>query len=337
MTNQLIGRRRAFTLVEAIVVISVIAMLIVMLLPAVQMAREAGRRLQCQSNLRMLGLAFNNYLSSQNCFPGVDLNTHNTTSQHYYSPVARLLPHIEQGALFNAINFDLSPVDARSLTQNRTVMSVSLGLCICPSDTEPVAGRSGRANYRFNLGPTHRWAPGAIFPGSFSGPFTVHYVYTPADFSDGLSNTIGGSERLRGSWGNGSFKPGGDYRIGDFALNEILYPDQAIFSCSSLPSSAPFETHGGESWFISGFHFTCYSHCATPNASVPDCALAGVGQSIDERVNLEGVFKSSSFHGGVVNALSMDGSVRPIADSVNLNLWRAVATRSGGEVVRGDF
>jgi hypothetical protein len=115
---------------------------------------------------------------------------------------------------WGAVVFDLCPVDGAALQQNQTAMKVGLGVCLCPSDRQPPVPGYGRVNYRFSLGPTHRWAPGAPFPESATGPVTVHYVYTPADFRDGLSNTVGASERLQGNWLKGSFKLGGDYLLG---------------------------------------------------------------------------------------------------------------------------
>jgi hypothetical protein len=248
-----------------------------------------------------------------------------------------MLSQFDQTVLFNAANFTLPPLDGAALGQNLTVMKVGLSFLLCPSDDQPHVPGFGRANYRFNLGPTHRWAPAELFPQSFSGPFSVHRAYTPADFTDGLSNTVGASERLQGNWTKGTFKLGGDYLLGNFRLDDVLYPDQAIADCSSLPIGTPEESRGGESWFLSGFHFTCYSHCAPPNATVPDCALHGTTRFIHERVNLDGVFKASSFHRGGVNTLSMDGSVRAVLDSINLSVWRTLATRSGGEVVGSQF
>ena len=137
----------------------------------------------------------------------------------------------------------------------------------------------------------------------------------------------------------GSFKRGGDYLLGHFAVNDVIYADQAVALCSSLPPTSAEESRGGESWFISGFHFTSYNHCLPPNDKRPDCALNldSDTSSLDARVNLEGVFAASSFHQGGVNCLLMDGSVRFVLDSVNLDIWRALATRSGGELTSAEF
>ena len=331
---------KAYTLVEVLVVISAISLLAGLLIPAVQSARESARRLQCANGLRQLGLALHNYLASQNVFPGVDLpdapaGPRPSVSTHYFSPLARMLSQLDQGPLHNATNFSLPAV--QGVVLNQTVMKTSLGFLLCPSDTQPGVAGYGRDNYRFNLGPTGVWAPGSSPPLSEAGPFTVHVVYSPANFTDGLSSTVGASERLQGDWTRGQFKLGGDYLL--FRTLEwseyFNSPDQTLQFCSSLSLSLPQESRGGESWFLSGFHFTCYNHCATPNLKVTDCALTDHAstRTLRERISQQGVFKASSYHPGGVNALLMDGSGRFFSDSINLRVWRALATRSGGEVV----
>ena len=335
---------RGFTLIELLVVVSVIGLLIGLLLPAVQSAREASRRAQCVSNLKQIALALHAYLAQQGTFPGIDLKTKmfprtgQFISTYFYSPIARMLPQLEQMPLYNAINFSFPPVEGASL--NQTAMTTSLGLLLCPSDSQPPVPGYGRVNYRFSLGPTPLWAAGGYYPPSQSGPFTVHVDYSPADFTDGLSVTVGVAERLEGDWIKGPFKWGGDYVYLTTAIppgiSPALYdPDQAIRFCSGLPLTLPQESRGGESWLLSGLHFTNYNHCATPNMKIPDCSLNSADlQLLPARINEQGVFKASSYHAGGVNASLMDGSVRFFTDGIDLRVWRAVSTRNGGEVVR---
>ena len=334
-------RPAAFTLIEAIVVVVVLAILIALILPAVQAARAASRRIACASSLRQIGLGLHNYLTSQNYFPGIDLRSGfppgaaGGPSEHYFSPVARMLAQLEQVPLYNATNFAVPPVTGTFM--NQTVMKVGLALLICPTDSQPSVQGFGRSNFRFSLGPSPIWAPGYNYPLSVAGPFTVHVVYAPADFRDGLSQTVGVSERLEGDWTKGPFKLGGDYyydRTSSWPpyLND---PDQTLRVCANLPPESPVESRGGESWFLSGYHFTCYNHCAVPNLKVPDCSVgsANAPHTLGYRINQQGVFKASSYHAGGVNALLMDGSTRFFSDSVNLGVWRALATRSGGELI----
>jgi prepilin-type N-terminal cleavage/methylation domain-containing protein/prepilin-type processing-associated H-X9-DG protein len=334
---------RGFTLTELLVVFFVVSILAGLLLPAVQSAREASRRIQCTNKLKQLGLALQSYVAEQNVFPGVDLHTGGALgdvqfySTYFFSPVARMLPHVDQLPLYNATNFGLPPVEGALF--NQTVMKCGLGVVLCPSDSQPPVSGYGRVNYRFSLGPTPIWAPGSYYPPSQSGPFTVHVVYPPAAFTDGLSTTVGVSERLEGDWIRGSFKWGGDYLYLATAVQpnlppQLFDPDQAIGFCSGLSLSLPQESRGGESWLLSGLHFTNYNHCAAPNMKIPDCSLSNSDLSILLlRINEQGVFKATSYHPGGVNAALMDGSVRFFTDGVDLRVWRAVSTRSGGEVV----
>jgi prepilin-type N-terminal cleavage/methylation domain-containing protein len=338
-------RRRSFgiTLIELLVVVAIIGILLGLVLPAVQSSREAARALQCASNLKQIGLALNQYVTITNVFPGIDLKTRRIPgratyiSTYYYSPITQILPQLEKWPLYNAINFRLPPVEGVGL--NQTAMSASIGDLLCPSDDQPPVPGYGRINYRFNLGPTVFWANSNKYPLSQSGPFMVHKVLSPADFLDGLSMTIGVSERRQGDWSRGSFKWGGDYVCVATAkppniMADLADPDQALRYCAELSLSHHQESRGGESWFLSGFHFTNYNHCATPNMRLPDCCLnQNNPQSLRERINEEGIYKASSYHAGGVNAMGMDGSVRFFHDGVNLRIWRGIATRAGGEIV----
>jgi prepilin-type N-terminal cleavage/methylation domain-containing protein/prepilin-type processing-associated H-X9-DG protein len=334
---------RGFTQIELLVVVFIIGLLAGLVLPAVQFARETSRRLQCTNNLKQIGLALHSYLAQQNVFPGVDLKTYTipgtsrSVSTYFFSPFARMLAQLDQIPLYNAANVSLPPVEGA--VSNQTVMKTGIGLFLCPSDIQPAVPGYGRVNYRFNLGPTPLFAAGSYYPLSLAGPFTVHVVYSPADFTDGLSATVGVSERLEGDWTKGPFKWGGDYLYVATAVPPNISPalynaDQAVQYCSDLSLSLPQESRGGESWFLSGLHFTSYNHCATPNMKVPDCSLNRDNlQSLRERIIQQGVFKASSYHPGGVNAALMDGSVRFFTDGLDRKVWRAVATRSGGEVV----
>ncbi len=202
-----------------------------------------------------------------------------------------------------------------------------------------LGSRIWRVNYRFNVGPTPLYAAGSYYPTSQDGPFTVHVCYSAAAFTDGLSSTVGVSERLEGDWTTGTFKLGGDYLYLTTAVRPGVSPalwdaDQAVRYCSSLSLSLPQESRGGESWLLSGLHFTNYNHCASPNMQIPDCALnTDTVRSLWDRSIEQGVFKASSYHPGGVVASLMDGSVRFFTNGIDLKVWRALATRSGREAV----
>jgi hypothetical protein len=110
----------------------------------------------------------------------------------------------------------------------------------------------------------------------------------------------------------------------------------SVCAAASASASYPSESRSGESWFLSGYHFTDYNHCATPNSNIEDCSIYSFQESIHWRTLHEGVFTARSRHPGGVNTSSMDGSVRFIRDTVNLSVWRALATRDRGDLVPGD-
>jgi prepilin-type N-terminal cleavage/methylation domain-containing protein/prepilin-type processing-associated H-X9-DG protein len=332
--------RVGFTLVECLVVVFVIGLLAAILLPAVHQAREASRRLECVNQLKQVALALQAYAGEHGCFPTVDSVTYQSGQRpgppQAYSPLARILCELDQTALYNAFNFSVIPSVGAGPAYNLTAMSVTLGVALCPSDAPPPVSGYGRVNFRFSTGPTPWIGPSPKLPLSLDGPFTVGHFWAPGDFRDGLSNTVGISERLQGGWVKGAFKHGGDYLLVADGLWVVQNADQAVSLCASAPIDGPTDTRAGESWGLSGFHFTDYNHCATPNPLPNDCALDTHNGSLHSRTLHGGVFSASSGHPGGVNAALMDGSVRFIKNGIALPTWRALSTRSAGEVI-GDY
>lgn len=330
--------KNGFTLLECLVVVSIIALLLGLILPAVQSSREAARRLQCINNLKQIGLALHNYEGAHGFFPAINSRTTEYKgasfgSAQLYSPFVRMLSELEQAPLYNSFNFSGFATDGTSLANNLTAMSVTLAVALCPSDSLPPVAGYGRVNYRFCTGPTHWHSPSTSLPDSLDGPFTVHAFYRTADFRDGLSNTVGVSERLQGDWTSGTFKRHGDYLYLANSFYAAANPDRAVQLCSTAPAESPQESRAGESWAISGFHFSNYNHCQVPNAKVNDCVFDDISEGFHNRTLHAGVFSASSAHGGGVNVLMMDGHVSRVVETVNLSLWRALSTRAKGEIV----
>lgn len=337
--NRRVRRDPGFTLIECLVVVFLVGLLLALILPAVQQAREASRRVECFNHLKQIGLALQQYATTHGCFPAISSLSFRYGPKfgtaHSYSPLVRMLGELDQMPLYNAFNFSGIPTFGLALNQNLTAMSVVLEFALCPSDSQSPFLGFGRVNYRFCTGPTPWIAPSPSLPLSKDGPFTIRYFHSPAEFRDGLSNTVGVSERLQGGWIKGAFKRGGDYLLVADGFSLAHDADQAVSVCAATPLDGPADTRSGESWALSGFHFTDYNHCATPNSAAADCALDEVKEGLHYRTLHAGVFSASSHHPGGVGVAHMDGSVRFVASGINIAAWRALATRSGGEVVSG--
>src|SRR4051812_29412824 len=193
--------RRGFTLIELLVVIAIIGVLLALLLPAVQAAREAARRIQCSNNLKQVGIALHNYHASCGGFPVGFLYptgpVPSTTSpqQYRWSPLAQMAPFLEQANLANALNFDYplgsQPVAGSAFwppyPANTTAMAVQVASFLCPSDgaPAPLAG-SGPANYTFCAG---SGGNGGEATGA-DGAFILGPSLSLADLTDGSSATV---------------------------------------------------------------------------------------------------------------------------------------------------
>jgi prepilin-type N-terminal cleavage/methylation domain-containing protein/prepilin-type processing-associated H-X9-DG protein len=338
--------RSGFTLIELIVAVGIISVVIGLTLPAVQSARESARRSACQSNLHQIGLAINGYHQDFGCFP-IGITTHPirpivTTKPQapeykppdyyygYYSHHSRLLPYLDQAAHYNAINFSTGttpkiprPYLAAINTANQTVIDMRVALFLCPSDGGPLDA-SG-ANYRGNVGvgPTH--GTSIMHPDSNNGLIPQTGLVRAASVQDGLSHTAAFGERLRGSGLAGAPAPDRDFW---WSRGYVSTADDQLKMCQIVArrDAKGVYPDAGRYWFWFGREQTLYCHGQTPNGPVPDCLELSV-------TTAPGMATARSGHPGGVNALMGDGSCRWVSSSINLAVWRALGTRSGGELV----
>ena len=318
-------RRSGFTLVELLVVIAIIAVLMGMLVPAVQRVRAAADKTKCQNNLRQLGLALHHYHDNKGHFPpGRDSLGF---SAHSY-----LLPFVEQEDLFNVIDFRV-PWDHPN---NAFVAAAEVPNFRCPSDpgrTPPAnpslsflgwAGTNYRANQGsgilFGLSPTDPTNPNYGMPDP-NGPFYLNSVIKLTHIPDGTSNTAAFSEHIVGDFSNGVATE----RMDTFAPGtHPTTPDQAVSDCYAIDwTNLAYQrvSDVGAPW-LRGYHSTTqYFHVGGPNTRscmYPPGRIATT---------------AGSYHSGGVNVLMCDDSVHFVSNLINLYVWRGMGSRNGKEIL----
>jgi prepilin-type N-terminal cleavage/methylation domain-containing protein/prepilin-type processing-associated H-X9-DG protein len=343
-------KRRAFTLIELLVVIAIIAVLIALLLPAVQAAREAARRIQCTNNLKQIGLALHNYISSIGVLPPGRINSHIAGIGNCWGAYAQLLPQLEEVTIFNAFNFNLPPDTDPLSVGNATGFQTFLTAFICPSDSpaqlitvsgEPFATH----NYNLNTGSGYSvvQTPVAPLTGIPNGPFFENSRVGPADFIDGMSNTAAVTETVRSTaTSTYATDPLGVFLVtGNNSTTGPPISSNADYAslCLSLPSSTTqFQATRGVRWHYGAPGHTLYNHLRAPNDLQPDCR-GGLPHStradpLWSWLSLN--IAARSKHPGGVNSLMADGHVQFIKNSINVLIWQGLGSRNGGEVISAD-
>jgi prepilin-type N-terminal cleavage/methylation domain-containing protein/prepilin-type processing-associated H-X9-DG protein len=335
-------KRAGFTLVELLVVIAIIGILIALLLPALQTAREAARRSQCTNNLKQWGLAVHNYHSSFNSFPFGRIDP--AEGGFRWSMNASVTPYIEQGAIYKLTNFSLDPNAVEA------VANMQIPINLCPTDVDRMtnsanagheAGR-GRTNYNANAGNDSGW----ILSGSQiniaaskeqnNGIFVTNQAIRFAQIKDGASNTALMAECILGDGDDTLISiPGDTFEITYAATDPTPADRMAIYNeCINFQPTATTKqwSFNGRYWHVGNYAVTRYNHLMPPNKA--SCGAGGAG-ALNVRMNYKGVAKTaSSRHSGGVNMALADGSVRFVADSIDINTWWGLGSRDGKEVLK---
>jgi prepilin-type N-terminal cleavage/methylation domain-containing protein/prepilin-type processing-associated H-X9-DG protein len=343
--------KRGFTLIELLVVIAIIGVLIALLLPAVQQAREAARRIQCTNNLKQIGLAMHNYESADGSFPPLGgagigpAEAPNAGRSIWWGPgvLLYLTSQMEQNQLYNAFNWNVSAIIGCSGCPNRlntTVINASVKAFLCPSDTGATIFPAG-TSYGASGGPAFRFDHNS---GVSVGMFATPLAFGIKDCTDGTSNTVAFNEVLIGdnstasangaevygvlNWpdGKNSGQGGGDTQIMPNAAALLV---QYIQQCDARRQTRTGEANDRHRYWTSprNRQGAFSNHLLPPNSSHADC----------EGYNANAALATArSKHPGGVNSLFCDGSVKFIKGSIDPRIWWGLGTRAGGEVISSD-
>ncbi len=369
-------RRSAFTLIELLVVIAIIAVLIALLLPAVQAAREAARRAQCVNNLKQLGLAVHNYISTYDVVPAMTLD--NSQTWGWFAPwTAAILPNLEQQPMYNAINFSIPMMELGFLGPiyggNTTIGLTTIQTLLCPSESVSktpnyAVTQFAMLNYAGNFGGPGmiKSCNGTVVPvqGSFMFGIMALLGATPPNgagpvrvsaITDGMSNTALFSEHLL-AYGNGVFAVtdpsvtpgGGNGKRGIFQTAVPVALDQGnvagaqalVAACKGLPAGTVAVTDDafGAQWLLSD-DYAVGNNAYTHFMTPNSLSCIGTGAFGVSDTSWGGIgaaITATSNHPGGVNVGFSDGSVKFIKDSVGIQPWWALGSRNGGEVISSD-
>jgi prepilin-type N-terminal cleavage/methylation domain-containing protein len=340
--------RRAFTLVEMLVVVAIIGVLIALILPAVQMVRESANRAKCQNNLKQLALAVHNYVTACNGLPPtavIKVAADGTRTTNYMGPHARVLPYIEHDNVYKGIDPEALYADLK----NKDAVGRVIKDFLCPSEKRPEPlnhadfGLIGGVNYGFAMGDWFVWMGTNDSPLP-SGAFGVNLSRRWEDFRDGLSNTL--------------------------LLSEVKNYQQTLRDCTAFsaitdptvvpgPDVAPltacpeYDMGAGcvafprahTQWVEMSVHHNGFTTAWTPNKVTPGKTATVDWPDVDimtrrERLNgthiTYAAITSRSYHANGVHSALADGSVRFIRQTISGQVWRALGSVAGGESVASD-
>lgn len=337
-------KRDGFTLVELLVVIAIIGILIALLLPAVQAAREAARRSQCTNNLKQLGLAMHNYHDVHKCFPAAVYKNGQGDFWRGYSSFVQILPFIEQQAVYDQV---------KSISNNfyvhwdpdtplRDIRATSIAAFQCPSDSKFPSAGGGWANgpgcnYGVSTGSTPRWSDWRNQNGMFrcKNDGNAHAEVKMSDVRDGTTNTLLASEHLTGDNDDGRLMNGNssETRIGTGfpggAGNANATQAQLESWGAACEGTTTHNSENGCQWIAPEPTQTTLNTVAPPNWKYPNCQTSGSGFAADR----DGLYVPRSRHPGGANCVLGDASVRFVTETIDLQTWQWLGNRDDGNPI----
>ena len=353
MKNQLSKKQNAFTLVELLVVIAIIGILIALLLPAVQAAREAARRMQCTNQQKQIALAAHNHESAHKVLPAAMVaeipknyvwpSGVTVRIPHYWhwSALVVLCPFLEQTSIYETMDLIqpvYDPAAYTCLAVNREAVGTTIKAFLCPSDIQQSVtstwygvANPGPTNYVFCAGTGERY--GTALRGSLwhtNGPFMAGKKLSLSAITDGTSNTMMLSESTLGTGAESTTTNPNDHRTNYLWAG---VPSEITESGCAVATQWNAQNRRGFAWVSGEYRCASYNHFYAPNAKIYDCiANNGISTSgVETSMTPFGLRAARSWHTGGVNTALLDGSVQFVSDTVSLDTWRAYSTRNGGE------
>ncbi|HEV7282868.1 MAG TPA: DUF1559 domain-containing protein [Pirellulaceae bacterium] len=322
-------RRSAFTLVELLVVIAIIGVLVALLLPAVQAAREAANRMSCSNNLKQIGLAFHNYHDTHRVFPRFQYGQVGKNSYDGPGPFVMTLPFIEQAAVYDQYILG-NPFSSMS---TNPAAATKISSYNCPSDRRFSDVNHPGMNYAVNAGPTIDFYS---TPQNSAGMFSRNQELGFADAFDGSSNTILAAEILKGD-NVQNVHSEGDIANVTYGGTNKAFPSQAEMDTFGQAAKAASSTGAGSlsqcgrNWSGGISLNGVMNTVAPPNWQYPSAASGG---SFGLCADRDGAFPARSRHSGVALHVMGDGSVKSVADTIDLLTYQAAGGRNDGRALQ---
>ena len=343
-----VRKKRGFTLVELLVVIAIIGVLVALLLPAIQAAREAARRTQCGNNMKQLGLALHNYHDTHQSLNYLSVQA--SPDNAFVSGLIGLLPFVEQSVLYDEITktttFGAVTYPPYQSYFGRTAAYLPWRAMIpsylCPSDPgygERHPDGYGRNSYCFSVGD---WTP-RVYDATSRGPFAPRRTFSFQTITDGLSNTVAMGERCLAA-ANGQKVKGGGAQSQSGALGTSPTANSPIVCLSTFNTDGMYTTtftpRGGTVWFAGFPSTTMINTILPPNG--PTCARTTDGAE-------QMLVPPTSYHPGGVHVVFCDGAVSFVSDTIDTGdlsrgsvsvgtspygVWGALGSKDGAESVQ---